>query len=254
MATGLQAKNTLNLSGSYYSGGYVGEDTGATGDYRDWTDVPLRGSSSATYWYSDSDRAQNANSIKIFVEIEERWSAVRNRDNSIDITYNTTIKKIEKRYKYGNPGTTPRHIKIANFPGGPWIHQFLNTPMQLYTVAINLPVISGNLHLPPLSDTGGISTIYFKSGYPNHYDDPLPSIYVDAMGVGTSFRNILRPVYRPGQRKVSGTWKSHNRNGGVCDRHGYGTMESSFGGQASDDPPLRKANGSWYNQLKIGQE
>lgn len=252
MATGLQAKNTLNLKGQYYSGGYVGEYTGATGEYQDWTDVPLKGSSSATYWYSDSDSGDNNNSIVIYVDIEERWTAVRNKDNSIDVTYVTTIKKIQKRDKYGNPGDTTRTIKISNYPGGPWIYQYPETPMQLYIVAENLAAITNTIHLEPLSEVEGLSTIYFKNAWAPHFDDPLPSAWVDAMGMGTSFRNTLKPVYRPGQRKVSGTWQSHNRDGGVCDRHGYGTMESSFGGQRTDDPPFIKSNGTWYNQKKCG--
>lgn len=251
---GLQAKNTLNLSGAYYSGGYPGEDTGATGSYSDWTDVPLTGTSTATYWYSDSDPADNANSIKIFVDIQDSWSATINDDNSIDITYSTTISKIEKAQQFGNPGTTARHIKISTSPFAAWIHEYLNTPMSLYVVAQNLPTISGTLHLDPLSDVEGISTLYYKSGYVGHFDDPLPSQYVDAMGMGISFRNTLPPDYRPGQRKIGGAWMSHNRSGGVCDRHGYGTMRTSNGGVGTDNPPYRKTSGTWYNQLRIGQE
>lgn len=60
--------------------------------------------------------------------------------------------------------------------------------------------------------------------------------------------------YRPGQRKVNGTWVSHNRSVGHCDRIGYGTMRTSGGGAATGDPPSRKASGTWYNQRKIGAE
>ena len=42
----------------------------------------------------NSDSGDNNNSIVIYVDIEERWTAVRNKDNSIDVTYVTTIKKI----------------------------------------------------------------------------------------------------------------------------------------------------------------
>ena len=251
---GLQAKNTLNLTGAYYSGGYVGEDTGATGQYQDWTEVPLSGTSTATYWYSDSDSGDNANSIKTYVDIEERWVAVRNSDNSIDVNYTTTIKKIEKRDVRGYPGTLPRTIKVATSPNSTWLHAYIDTPLTPYIVAQNLETVSGTIHLPPLSDSGGISTIYFKSGWGPHFDDPLPSPYVDAMGVGTSFRNTLPYIYRPGQRKVNGTWKSHNRNGGVADRKGYGTMETSDGGVGTTDPPFRKTNNVWKNQRKLGDE
>lgn len=58
--------------------------------------------------------------------------------------------------------------------------------------------------------------------------------------------------YRPGARKLSGTWESHNRNGGAADRIGYGTMRTSDGGTGTGDPPSRKSSGTWYNQKKIG--
>lgn len=60
--------------------------------------------------------------------------------------------------------------------------------------------------------------------------------------------------YRPGERKISGTWKSHNRSGGVADRKGYGTMRTSKGGVGTDDPPSRKTSGVWKNMKRIGQE
>lgn len=57
--------------------------------------------------------------------------------------------------------------------------------------------------------------------------------------------------YRPGQRKVGGTWRSHNRSGGVCDRHGYGEMRTTEG---TGNPPSIKKNGAWRNQARIGAE
>lgn len=255
---GLQRKNILNMGNGaspYYSGGYVGEDTGPGSSSTPWTDAPLSGSSSVTYWYSDSDTGQNANSLKTFVDVAESWNAVINPDNSIDVTYTATITRIAKAEIHGNPGTSTRTIKVAEYPNGPWIAQYLNTPMQLGWTASPLPPsFTRTMHLPPQSESEGISTVYFKSGYPAHFDDPLPSIYVDAMGMGTSFRNVFYPPYRPGDRKVNGSWMSHNRTGGVCDRHGYGEMKTSNGGVGTDDPPLIKTNGTWYNMKKIGAE
>lgn len=60
--------------------------------------------------------------------------------------------------------------------------------------------------------------------------------------------------YRPGQRKISGTWRSHNRNGGVCDRKGYGEMKTLGGGVETGDPPRRKASNTWYNMRRVGAE
>lgn len=252
---GLQRRNILNMGndGPWYSGGYAGEETGPGAAENPWAEAPMSGTSAVTYYYSDSDTGDNNNSLKTYVDVVESWNAVRNDDNSIDIYYTCMITRIEKGGQRGSPGNIPRMIKIAEYPGGPWIADYGNTPMQSGWQPPYLPApFSRRMHLEPESEPTGLATIYFKSGYGPHFDDPLPSIYVDAMGMGTSFRNTYPPVYRPGQRKINGTWQSHNRNGGVCDRHGYGEMKSSHGGVATDDPPYRKTSGTWYNQRKIG--
>lgn len=257
---GLERKNILNMGngapGSFYSGGYPGEDIGPGSHDTPWEAAPLSGSSAVTYWYSDSDSGNNANSIKVFVTISESWNATINQDNSIDITYVSTVTDIVKGEKHGYPGTIPRMIKIAEYPLGPWIIDYGNTPMDLGWRPSTLPPpVRRTLHLPPVYTTPeevGIATIYYKSGYGPHFDDPLPNIYVDAMGMGTSFRNTLPYVYRPGDRKINGTWESHNRTAGKCERIGYGEMKSSNGGTGTNDPPSLKSGGVWYNQRKIG--
>lgn len=63
--------------------------------------------------------------------------------------------------------------------------------------------------------------------------------------------------YRPGERKVSGSWKSHNRSGGACERKVNGSwneLRTIDGGVGTNDPPSRKASGNWYNMRKIGGE
>lgn len=63
--------------------------------------------------------------------------------------------------------------------------------------------------------------------------------------------------YRPGERKVSGTWRSHNRSGGACERKVNGTwteMRTIDGGTGTGDQPTRKQSGTWYNQRKLGAE
>lgn len=68
---------------------------------------------------------------------------------------------------------------------------------------------------------------------------------------------VINVDYRPGQRKVSGTWRSLNREGGQCRRKVNGswvTMTTSDGGVGTGNPPLRKSSGTWYNQRKIGAE
>ena len=68
---------------------------------------------------------------------------------------------------------------------------------------------------------------------------------------------IWTEFYRPGERKVSGTWSSHNRSGGACERKASGTwteMRTIDGGTGTGDEPTRKQSGTWYNQRKIGAE
>lgn len=63
--------------------------------------------------------------------------------------------------------------------------------------------------------------------------------------------------YHPGQRKISGTWSSLNRTGGLCRRKvngSYDDLRTIDGGTGTGDPPSRKTSGTWYNQRKCGQE
>lgn len=90
----------------------------------------------------------------------------------------------------------------------------------------------------PAYQPGGSVTIYKSS--------PSKTIYA----VWTEF-------YRPGERKVSDTWRTHNRSGGACERKVSGTwteMRTIDGGTGTGDPPSRKTSGTWYNQRKIGAE
>lgn len=63
--------------------------------------------------------------------------------------------------------------------------------------------------------------------------------------------------YRPGERKISGTWTSTNRQAGACERKTNGhwdDLRTIDGGTGVGDPPSRKSSGTWYNQRKLGQE
>ena len=63
--------------------------------------------------------------------------------------------------------------------------------------------------------------------------------------------------YRPGERKISGTWTSTNRQAGACERKTNGhwdDLRTIDGGTGTGDPPSRKSSGTWYNQRKLGQE
>lgn len=83
-----------------------------------------------------------------------------------------------------------------------------------------------------------------------NYGNPGPYRLVDYI---SGDKPEVELDYRPGERNVSGTWRSHNRNGGKAERIGYGEMKTKDGGNASGDPPERY-NGGWKNQKKLGAE
>lgn len=58
-------------------------------------------------------------------------------------------------------------------------------------------------------------------------------------------------TYRPGERKVSGTWRSHNSPNGWAERKN-GTWYELRTNTGTGDPPEIKVNGSWKNQSRIG--
>lgn len=66
---------------------------------------------------------------------------------------------------------------------------------------------------------------------------------------------IWTEFYRPGEHKVEGVWKTHNRSGGACERKVNGSwveMRTIDGGVGTTDPPSRKTSGTWYNMEKTG--
>lgn len=83
---------------------------------------------------------------------------------------------------------------------------------------------------------------------------PGQSITINKGNPTVTLYAVWIEYYRPGQRKINNTWKSLNRDGGGCDRKGYGEMKTCKGGIESSDPPLRKDNGTWYNMKRIGAE
>lgn len=204
MATGLQYKAFLRVDNvPPYSGGYAGEDFGPKNADYPWTDAPLTGEETHTYWYSDSDTADNAHSIKVEVTAKTSWTAsVNHVTNVITVNYSTLITQIKKTLVGSNPGTWPRIIRISNCVQCGVVWGPVSTPMQAYVVATNIdmnPNGPSTLLLYPQSGTSEQPTIYYKSaaddtGTPGGYDhsnDQLPSAYVDAMGMGISFRNNL---------------------------------------------------------------
>ena len=101
------------------SGGYTGEETGIISGSTDWhtTDV-LTGSTSAQYYFRDSDSGQNSNSSRVVVDISESWTASISSKNYLSVTLTTTINSIVRDDIRGNPGTLGRSFFIRREKGG----------------------------------------------------------------------------------------------------------------------------------------
>lgn len=116
-----------------------------------------------------------------------------------------------------------------------------------FTVTSAQPTRSGYMFLGwATSASATTPTIFAGDTYTVYQNNPSPTIYA-----------VWTKYYRPGERKVSGTWSSTNRSGGACERKVSGTwteMTTCDGGTGTGDPPSRKTSGTWYNQRKIGAE
>ena len=83
------------------------------------------------------------------------------------------------------------------------------------------------------------------------------TISISSSTLSVTLTAVWEEFYRPGERRVSGTWSSHNRSGGACERKVSGTwteMRTIDGGTGTGDEPTRKSSGTWYNQRKLGAE
>ena len=245
------------LSSEIISGGYDGEETGVIPPDTGWrsTDV-MTGSSSAEYYFRDSDLGQNANSSRVVVSITETWEASIDDENYLTVKLKTTLNSIRRDDLRGNVGsqTVPRSMKARREDGGPVIWSIASDPINTAHTLLGSPIVLDEytFTLPP-GESLSRGSIFFRNNTYGHDDDPVPSIYVDLMWLGTEFRNPLPRDYRPGQRKINGIWQSHNRDGGASDRIGFGTMRTLAGGVGTGNPPSRKTSDTWYNQRKIGE-
>lgn len=207
---GLQYRDTIAID----SGGYPGEGVGTNG-HSNWTDAALSGSSSASYWYHDSDYANDNNSSKVTVVITTTWTAVQNNDNSIDVTFSSVIDSLVRGDIRGNPGTIGRTITIYNKVGGSVVWGPQTTAVQTAAtyISTDVTIASQTVHIPPQSEAA-ISSLYFLNVMQGYEGRPLPNIGADAMRMGVFFRNTLPPDYRPGKTWDGNIWQSHNRESG----------------------------------------
>lgn len=252
-----QYRSILNFD----SGGYEGEEYGPQGATTPWiTTSELSGTRTSVYYFRDSNSSSNANSSKVEITIKDTWIASITPNNTLNISADTDIVSIVRTDIQGNPlagGTATRDILIRRYKGGDILYRWDNLNIAQAGVIdsnINLPAYS--FSLAPGEDASQ-STLYVIGCVSKHDDDPLPSVYVDAMYMGVQFRNILPKDYRPGATWNGTAFMSHNRNGGVCnvwDGSAWVEMRTENGGVGTNNPPLCFHDDNYFNQYKIGQE
>lgn len=251
----LQGRQTTIIS----SGGYPGEEHGATGGSigESWVNVPDSGSSTSTYYYRDSYELDNNRSSKVSVVIQDSWRIVSvSENNFVTIETTTKILSINRGDLRGSTSGT-RNIYIRQEPGGSNIWSTIGDNVAVaHSIAGEINVGTYRYTIPPLSEWGR-TTVYYRSNVSGHDSDPVPNIYTDEMWIGIGLKNTLPPDYRSGKIWNGSAWLSHNRSGGADDIYtgsAWRTMRTVNGATASDNPPLIRHSNNWYNQRRIGQE
>lgn len=281
MNEGLQIKSNCDI----YSGGYAGEPHGVTDHtYDNFTDVPLSGSFTNNYYYTNADANRDPanNYCTVTINMTTSWTATRSLAegtyNYITINVTTTVNSISMN-KVGQGSGYPN--AYTNFamnarnggPAGAVIWNGITSDDSLTSSSPSLPFTANTFTviLHP-STTYSTSTFYFKNWTDGVYlrannqkiwdagvDDntPLPNMYIDAYGMGLQFKNTLSPDYRPGKHWNGSDWKSHDRNAGAARIYSGASiskeMRTNTGGVASDNPPFMQYSSSEYkNQRKIG--
>ena len=258
MAKNYQWRTTMSI----LSGGYEGEEVGVTPPDTGWrtTDV-VSGTSTATYYYRDSASRENRNSSRVAISVTENWTANIDSRNNLTITTTTTINSIVRDDVRGTvPVGSDFNIFIRRTSGGPNIWSIGGDPANYAHTILGSPLVVGTFTftLAPGEDNTQ-ATLFIRNNFVGHDNDGYGSPYVDAMRMGTEFKNILPADYRPGAiRDNSGVWLSHNREGGevhILMPGGTWREERTIAGLVDhDNPPSIRMNDSWYNQRLIGKE
>ena len=210
-----------------------------------------------TYWYRDSNVMgpggySDANSIRVAIRVTESWTATIDNRNNLTVRLTTTLESVVRGDPQGTNQDSPgRNINIYREQGGAAVLALTDT--QAGTAHT---IWSGPMTLSEYTFTLAPGQYAERSSLYVHNQTIGGSSY-DDIWAGAQFQNPLPADYRPGARKISGTWYSHNRNNGVCSRKVNGVwqeLRTLDGGTGTGNPPSRKANGTWYNQRLIGQE
>lgn len=210
---------------------------------------------SITYWYRDANVAgpggfSDANSNRVAISITESWTASVDNYNNLTIRLTTILNSVVRDDLRGSNQNSPgRNINIYREEGGAAVLAL--TDNQAGTAHT---IWSGPITLAEYTFTLAPGQGAERSSLYVH-NQTIGSSSYDDIWAGIQFRNPLPADYRPGERKISGTWQSHNRSGGVCSRKVNGSwveLRTLNGGVGTGNPPSRKTNGTWYNQRKVG--
>lgn len=209
-----------------------------------------------TYFYRDSNTmyaGQYVDSLssRVAFYVTQTWTTSVDNNNNLTVSVTTNISSIQRDDVRGSDQATPgRNITVYKEQGGAAIISVtdnqINTAHQI-SGAVSLGTYTFTL-APGQSATKNTLYIHNQTVGMSGYDD---------IWAGVQFMNPLPADYRPGQRKISGTWYSHNRVAGTCNRKVSGVwteMRTLNGGVGTGNPPSRKSSGTWYNQRKIGAE
>lgn len=255
------------------STGYENEEFGSFGGFSNWTEIERTGSVSASYYYRDSQSADNSVSSRVVFEIEDSWNITESGasgDNSYIITLTTTLKRVY-RDDLRNPELIPpdagRNIRVWEKKGGRPVINFINDILVMTGERISTPKVlaTKNYTLTPGGSVSLPESVYVRNTTPGHDDDVAPSIYLDEFAMGIEFKNDAPVLYRPGRIYIANDptegedgWYSHNRPNGEAflfksDSEVKFLFTHNGGVEDSDPPSIYGPSDTKKNMRKIGK-
>lgn len=206
-----------------------------------------------------------------YSNITLRWNLNGNTISFNEESYSTNTQYWWICNSYAsNPNVYRLELKVQFQPTGQgWQDLFTTSdtilgPCENYTyntgtnVKATLESLSSRIPSLTLPGSGNLRVLYYAAGSASTPtpSPSLPNAFPNSAYSESSQVPIYIDVsYRPGERKVNGTWRSLNRSGGVCSRKVAGSwveMTTQDGGVGTGNPPSRKSSGTWYNQRKLG--
>lgn len=240
------------------SGGYPGEDVGVIGGDTQWhTTDATSGTAIAEYYYRDSDVAQDANSTRVVVTVQDTWTASIDGHNRLTINVTSVIARIRRDDSRGTGGGgLARHIYIRRSESDPVIWSTLDPTTSVHEIAVNISLGTYSFTIEP-GQGASRSTVYYRSTTNGYENVPIPNIYTDIFAIGVEFKNILPADYRPGKIWSGTAWLSHNRDAGFekiyTNTSNTREMRTLNGGVGTGNPPSIH-NERWLNERLIGNE